>query len=249
MASAGGRSASRTIACAVLRWRQVTPAHLLAAVLLFQPTGDPYAQPRELMVQQQIEARGVKNPAVLAALRETPRHRFVPPGLEGRAYEDSPLPIGYGQTISQPYIVARMTELLEPGPDHTVLEVGTGSGYQAAILARLAKHVYTIELVPELARRSQDLLGRLGYANITVRQGDGYKGWPEHAPFDRIILTAAPPEIPQALIDQLKPGGRMVAPVGSGDRQELVVLEKSPSGAVRRRTVLPVRFVPMVPGK
>jgi protein-L-isoaspartate(D-aspartate) O-methyltransferase len=227
----------------------VTPAHLLAAVLLFQIAGDPYARPRDLMVKQQIEVRGVKNAAVLAAMRETPRHRFVPPGLENRAYDDSPLSIGYGQTISQPYIVARMTELLDPAPDHTVLEIGTGSGYQAAILARLAKHVYTIELVPELARRSQDLLRRLGYANITVRQGDGYQGWPEHAPFDRIILTAAPPEIPQALIDQLKRGGRLVAPVGSGDRQKLVVLEKGASGAVRRRTVLPVRFVPMVPGK
>jgi protein-L-isoaspartate(D-aspartate) O-methyltransferase len=185
---------------------------------------------------------------VLDAMRETPRHLFIPERVRHLAYEDQPVPIGGGQTISQPYIVAYMTELLDPDPSAIVLEIGTGSGYQAAILARLVKHVYTIEIVPELARWARQTLA--GYKNISVRQGDGYKGWPEQAPFDRIILTAAPPEVPQALIDQLKPGGRLVAPEGrSAFDQELVLIEKGQDGAVKRRPVLPVRFVPMVPGK
>lgn len=199
------------------------------------------------MVREQIEARGVKNPRVLEALRNTPRQEFVPAELHAHAYEDRPLSIGYGQTISQPYIVGLMTELLDPQPDHVALEIGTGSGYQAAVLAPLVRHLYSIEIVPELASRAQAALKRAGRRNVTVRHGDGYQGWPEHAPFDRIILTAAPPEMPQALLDQLKPGGRIVAPIGGRD-QELLVYEKLADGSIRKRSVIPVMFVPMVPG-
>lgn len=197
------------------------------------------------MVRNQIEARGVKDPRVLQVLRDTPRHEFVPQEMIPHAYEDRPLPIGYGQTISQPYIVAFMTDILKVEPHHKVLEIGTGSGYQAAVLAPLVKHVYTIEIVPELARSAEAILRRLGYKNITVRHGDGYQGWREEAPFDRIILTAAPPRIPQSLIDQLKAGGRLLAP--EGERvQELVVVDKLADGSVRRRASIPVMFVPMV---
>lgn len=198
------------------------------------------------MVRDQIEARGVKDPRVLDVLRRTPRHEFVPPELQAHAYEDRPLAIGYGATISQPYIVGLMTELLDPRPDSIVLEIGTGSGYQAAVLAPLARHLYSIELVPELARRAETLLKRLGYKNVSIKAGDGYQGWPEHAPFDRIILTAAPLEMPPALLQQLKPGGRIVAPIGDMD-QHLLVFEKMSDGTVRQRSVLPVMFVPMVP--
>ena len=203
---------------------------------------------RERMVRQQIENRGVRNPAVLRAMREVPRHLFVPEALRKSAYDDHPLPIGHGQTISQPYIVAAMTELLDPKPADRVLEIGTGSGYQAAVLARLVRHVYTIEIVEALGREAKTRLESLGYRNVTVRIGDGYLGWPEEAPFDRIILTAAPPDVPQTLIDQLRPGWRLVAPVGTG-WQELVVIDKDLRGNVRRRTEFPVMFVPMVPGK
>lgn len=166
------------------------------------------------------------------------------------AYLDQPLPIGNGQTISQPYIVAVMTELLQTAKTQKVLEIGTGSGYQAAVLSPVAGQVYTIEIVPELARRSTALLKELGCSNVTVRQGDGYQGWPEEAPFDRIILTAAPSEIPKALLDQLKPGGRLVAPVGATPLdQDLVVIEKGADGKIRRRSIFPVRFVPMVRGR
>jgi len=203
---------------------------------------------REQMVRLQIERRGVRNPAVLRAMREVPRHLFVPEALRRSAYEDHPLPIGHGQTISQPYIVAAMTEMLDPKPEHRVLEIGTGSGYQAAVLARLVRHVYTIEIVEPLGRQAQERLAALGYRNVTVRIGDGYEGWPEEAPFDRIMLTAAPPDVPQKLIEQLRNGGRLVAPVGTG-WQELVVIDKDAKGNVRRRTEFPVMFVPMVPGK
>ena len=199
------------------------------------------------MVREQIEARGVRKPAVLAAMRSVPRHLFVPEALVPYAYEDHALPIGLGQTISQPYIVALMTELLDAGANDRVLEIGTGSGYQAAVLARLARFVYSIEIVRPLGEQAAKRLRGLGYKNVEVRIGNGYLGWPEHAPFDRIILTAAPPKIPQALIDQLKPGGKLVAPVGSNAlSQELVVLEKSASGRTTTRKVLPVAFVPMV---
>jgi protein-L-isoaspartate(D-aspartate) O-methyltransferase len=199
------------------------------------------------MVREQIESRGIKDPAVLQSLRNTPRHLFVPAWVRGLAYTDQPLPIGHDATISQPYIVALMTELLEPSKDLTVLEIGTGSGYQAAVLSPLVKHVYTMEIVPELARSARATLEKLGYKNISVRTGNGYKGWPEKAPFDRILLTAAPPEIPRTLINQLRPGGQLVAPVGDY-MQTLVVIDKSEDGKITRHPVIPVRFVPMVKG-
>jgi protein-L-isoaspartate(D-aspartate) O-methyltransferase len=206
------------------------------------PEADAFVAARAAMVADQIERRGVADPRVLHAMRDVPRHRFVPEGFERLAYADRPLPIGHDQTISQPYIVAYMTEALEVDRTHTVLEIGTGSGYQAAVLARLARSVYTIEIVPELAQRAANTLKTLGYANVQVRAGDGYAGWPERAPFDRIMVTAAPDQIPQPLIDQLRPGGRMVIPVGSAE-QWITVVDKTPSGVTRRRTI-PVRFVP-----
>ena len=203
---------------------------------------------REAMVRDQIAARGVKDERVLRVMRELPRHLFVPPRWQAQAYTDKPLPIGEEQTISQPYIVALMTELLRPQPGDVVLEVGTGSGYQAAVLSRLARQVYTIEIIPPLAQDAARRLQSLGYSNVQVKTGDGYLGWPEQAPFDGIIVTAAPPEIPPALLAQLKRGGRMVVPVGkSGRTQQLMVLEKSKtSDQIVGRNVIPVRFVPMV---
>jgi len=202
------------------------------------------------MVRTQIQERDVRNPAVLRVMRLVPRHLFIPEAVRAQAYEDHPVPVGYGQTISQPYIVGLMTELLEPRKDSKVLEIGTGSGYQAAVLSGLVQQLFSIEIVPELARSSAALLDKLGYRNVTVRWGDGYKGWPEQAPFDRIIVTAAPPELPKALLDQLKPGGKLVAPVGSTVfGQDLIVVDKTPDGKLRRRSVIPVMFVPMVKGK
>jgi protein-L-isoaspartate(D-aspartate) O-methyltransferase len=192
-----------------------------------------------------VKAKGITDQRVLDALARVPRHLFMPKQHWHEAYEDYPVPIGEGQTISQPYIVAFMTEILEIDSSHTVLEIGTGSGYQAAVLSPLVKQVYSIEIIKALADRADRTLQKLGYKNINVRWGDGYAGWPEKAPFDRIIGTAAPPEIPPALIDQLKPGGIMVLPVGN-KWQELVVVKKSNSGTVSKETVLPVRFVPMV---
>ena len=208
---------------------------------------DPYQKQREQMVREQIEARGVRKREVLGVLRAVPRHLFVPSDMVAHAYEDHPLPIGHGQTISQPYIVAFMTELLEVNKTHRVLEIGTGSGYQAAVLSLVTGAVYTIEIVQPLGEQAAKLLKRLGYGNVEVKIGNGYLGWPEKAPFDRIILTAAPPEIPTALVEQLKPGGKLVAPVGERRfGQDLVVLEKSSSGKVTTKKVLPVAFVPMV---
>ena len=219
----------------------------LAVTLLLVSGQQPYAVERERMVDEQIEGRGIRNADVLRVLRTTPRHLFVPEDVQPYAYSDRPLPIGFGQTISQPYIVALMTELLEPGKGDRVLEIGTGSGYQAAVLAGLVKHVYTIEIVPELAKLARERLAATGFRNVTVREGDGYKGWPEKAPFERIILTAAPREIPEALLGQLSRGGRLVAPVGESPyTQVLVVVEKTASGKIRRRSVAPVMFVPMV---
>jgi protein-L-isoaspartate(D-aspartate) O-methyltransferase len=184
--------------------------------------------------------------AVMAAMGKVPRHRFVPFLQEMFAYDNRPLPIGEGQTISQPYIVALMTDLLDPKSGDTVLEVGTGSGYQAAVLAELVAKVYTIEIVEPLGKRAMRLLGELGYRNVEVRIGDGYNGWPAAAPFDSIIVTAAPGEIPKPLIDQLKPGGRMVIPVGgTHDVQQLLLVEKRPDGTATTKRTLPVRFVPL----
>jgi len=199
---------------------------------------------RERMVRVQIEQRGVKDPRVLAAMREVPRHLFVEPRYAVEAYEDHPVPIGEGQTMSQPYIVALMTELLDIGPGDRILEIGTGSGYQAAVLARLARQVDTIEILPALARKAKARFEELGVSNVRCRVGDGFRGWPEDAPFDGIVVTAAPRTIPQPLLDQLAPGGRMVIPVGDF-YQELKVFSKSADGSISEKDVLPVRFVPM----
>ena len=202
---------------------------------------------RKLMIKNQLQSRGIRDDAVLEVMRSVERHNFVPENYRDRAYSDGPLPIGHGQTISQPYIVAFMTEQLQVSSQHKVLEIGTGSGYQAAILGELAKHVFTIEIIPELAEGAKNILNHLSYKNITVRAGDGYKGWPEESPFERIMVTAAPTEIPQTLIDQLAPGGRMILPVGAQFLvQYLWVIEKDDQGTVTKEKILPVRFVPMV---
>ncbi|HEY0685406.1 MAG TPA: protein-L-isoaspartate(D-aspartate) O-methyltransferase [Steroidobacter sp.] len=205
-----------------------------------------YTAARVDMVMRQIADRGVRDERVLSAMRKVPRHEFVPAAERRNAYRDTPLPIGEGQTISQPYIVALMTELAEADSSDRVLEIGTGSGYQAAVLAELVRHVYTIEIEPALAQRAKQALDQLGYRNVTVRAGDGYAGWPEHAPFDIIMITAAPDHVPQPLIDQLKSGGRMVVPVGPiAATQQLRVLEKDTTGKVTTKVVAPVRFVPL----
>jgi protein-L-isoaspartate(D-aspartate) O-methyltransferase len=197
----------------------------------------------------EVRARGIENSAVLRAMRRVPRHRFVPEQMRRHAYADRPLPIGLEQTISQPSIVAFMTDAAEVSKKDKVLEIGTGSGYQAAVLAELAREVYTIEIIPELAEGARRVLAELGYANVFTRTGNGYLGWPEQAPFDAIVVTAAPDEIPQALVDQLAVGGRMVIPVGV-ENQEIVIVEKTRKGVTKRRTI-PVRFVPMTgkPGR
>lgn len=202
-----------------------------------------YSRLRKEMVETQISARGIKDRAVIEAMLKVPRHLFVPPDKQRDAYLDTPLPIGQGQTISQPYIVAFMTEQLRVKPGDRVLEIGTGSGYQAAVLSTIADSVYTIEIVPGLARQAKKRLQELHYDNVVVLEGDGYHGWPEKAPFDAIIITAAPPKIPPLLLEQLKTAGRMILPVGEYV-QELVVVSKTRSG-VQMQNVLPVRFVPM----
>jgi protein-L-isoaspartate(D-aspartate) O-methyltransferase len=196
------------------------------------------------MVHHQLELRGIRDERVLAAMRHIARERFVPADVVKLAYADQPLPIGFDQTISQPYIVAFMSEALELSGNERVLEIGTGSGYQAAVLSKLAREVYTIEIVPELGERARKTLEEQGCANVHVRVGDGYRGWPEAAPFDAIILTAAPDHVPQPLVDELAPLGRMVLPVGRID-QELVLLVNEPGG-LKRTALLPVRFVPMM---
>jgi len=199
---------------------------------------------RQRMVDLQLRARDIKDERVLAAMLAVPRHLFVPVPLRDRSYADTPLPIGHEQTISQPYIVAFMTEALATQPDHRVLEIGTGSGYQAAVLSRLVRMVFTIEIVEPLAARARATLSELGFRNIQVRTGNGYLGWPEHAPYDRIIVTAAPEEVPPALLAQLRTGGLMAIPVGSGVEQELRILRRTATGTETIRT-LPVLFVPM----
>ena len=199
---------------------------------------------RMQMVDEQLVARGIRDPRVLAALRRVPRHRFVPVSLREQAYEDRPLPIGHDQTISQPYVVAAMTELARIESGARVLEVGTGSGYQAAVVAELGARVFSIEIIEPLAERAKAVLDKLGHTRVDVRVGDGYAGWPSEAPFDAILVTAAPPEIPPPLVAQLKPGGRLVIPVGT-DNQALRVVEKAATGEISVRRVFGVRFVPM----
>ena len=208
-----------------------------------QPSGNAAAA-RGRMVETQLLGRDIRNPAVLQAMQRVPRHEFVPEHLRDRAYEDGPLPIGAGQTISQPYIVAYMTQAIEPAKTDRVLEIGTGSGYQTAVLAELVNEVYTIEIVPSLAASSSALLKRLGHTNIHTREGDGYAGWPDKAPFDKILVTAAPESIPQALIDQLKVGGIMAVPVGRGF-QMMTIVRKTNAGTVTTAT-MQVMFVPMI---
>jgi protein-L-isoaspartate(D-aspartate) O-methyltransferase len=212
----------------------------------FTPAADQVVQPeraRTQMVEEQIRARGIQDEAVLLAMGRVPRELFVPPDLRGRAYDDTPLPIGHQQTISQPYIVAFMTQALEPDADDKVLEIGTGSGYQAAVLAAIVREVYSIEIIPELAATARRTLSDLGIRNVRLRTGDGYTGWPEAQPFDGIVVTAAPDHVPQPLVDQLALGGRMIIPVGTGI-QELLVISRTENGVVQRRT-LDVRFVPL----
>lgn len=206
---------------------------------------DAWTRRRERMVREQIEARGVSDARVLGALRGVPRHLFVPEAVRGVAYEDRALPIDHGQTISQPYMVAVMTELVRPAARDRVLEVGTGSGYQAAVLAGLVREVYSIERIPELAADARQRLAALGYGNVQVITGDGYRGLPAHAPFDAIVVTAAPPEVPPALVEQLAVGGRLVIPVG--ERSQLLRLVERTAEGLEEQRLFPVAFVPMVP--
>jgi protein-L-isoaspartate(D-aspartate) O-methyltransferase len=241
----------QAISLAISAWacRDATPRHAPADQA--PPTLDRPAQEagvhtrgRTTMIDSQLRSRAITHPGVLDAMARVPRHRFVDPRLEDRAYADMALPIGEGQTISQPFIVAYMTQAIEPSATDRVLEIGTGSGYQAAVLAELVREVYTIEIVPPLARQAAALLQELGYTNIHTREGDGYAGWPEAAPFDKIVVTAAPDTMPQALVDQLAVGGILVAPVGRG-AQVMTILRKTPGGLVTHETI-DVRFVPMV---
>jgi protein-L-isoaspartate(D-aspartate) O-methyltransferase len=229
--------------------RKVGQNLLLAAVIASgcgqkAPPPTDFAAQRQQMVQQQLVTRGITNARVLAAMTKVPREEFVSPDSRALSYEDGPLPIGHDQTISQPYIVAFMSEQLRPQPADRVLEVGTGSGYQAAVLAELVSDVYSIEIVEPLAKSAEATLQRLGYKNIHLRVGDGYKGWPEAAPFDAIIVTCSPDKVPQSLVQQLKEGGRMVIPVGDRFAQQLYLLEKK-NGQLKQSVTLPVRFVPM----
>jgi protein-L-isoaspartate(D-aspartate) O-methyltransferase len=230
----------------LLPWLMLVGAAATTCAGKFGSTSN-YEEQREKMVREQIRRRGVKDSRVLAAMRQVPRHLFVPPESEVMAYEDRPLPIGHGQTISQPYVVALMTELARVGAKDRILEIGTGSGYQAAILSCLAAQVYTIEYIEALGLLAKKHLQDLHYDNVEVRIGDGYLGWPEHQPFDAILVTAAIEEPPQPLIDQLKPGGRMVIPLGREmDSQSLVIIEKDEQGRIRQHEAIPVRFVPFL---
>ncbi len=227
-----------------LKW--TTTIFFLLSSLYCQEASD-HINPRLSMVEDQIIRRGIEDKRVLDVIKVVERHKFVPEKYSESAYNDGPLPIGHGQTISQPFIVAFMTENLKLEPSQKVLEIGTGSGYQAAVLSELCDHVYTIEIVDELANESAKRLKRLGFENVTVRSGDGYNGWPEEAPFDRIMVTAAPEEIPQQLIVQLAEGGIMVIPVGKQyEIQYLWVLTKEVGGIIKKEKILPVRFVPMI---
>jgi protein-L-isoaspartate(D-aspartate) O-methyltransferase len=229
--------------------RRVAHCLILAAIAAAgcgqkAPLALDLAAQRQQMVQRQLTTRGINDARVLGAMAKVPREEFVPPESRAASYEDGPLPIGYGQTISQPYIVAFMTEQLRPKSSDRILEVGTGSGYQAAILAELVSEVYSIEIVEPLAKSAEAILQRLGYKNVHLKTGDGYKGWPEEGPFDAIIVTCAPDKVPQQLVDQLKDDGRMVIPVGDRFAQQLYLLEKK-NGQLKQSATLPVRFVPM----
>ncbi len=231
-------------------WRKTVFSALLTCGLTVSgyagTEDDEFKERREHMVKNTIELRGVNDPATLKAMRSVERHEFVDDHLREVAYADRPLPIGHGQTISQPYIVAAMTEMLQVEEGDVVLEIGAGSGYQAAVLAEFVEHVYTIEIVPALAELSTERLARLGYDNVTVKEGDGYFGWEEHAPFDGIIVTAAATHIPPPLVEQLKPGGKMIIPVGPPMQvQQLMVVEKQEDETITQRSVMPVRFVPL----
>jgi len=241
--------AALLLACGLswyLRPPQGAPARLSEAATTSRAPAaseDEYREERARMVREQIEARGVRDARVLAAMRKVPRHLFVPPDEQPSAYVDSPLLIGYNQTISQPYVVAFMTEALELKPQDRVLEIGTGSGYQAAVLAEVVRDVYTVEIVEPLARTAEERLRHMGYKNVHVRCGDGYRGWPEAAPFDGIMVTAAPDHVPAPLVEQLREGGRLVLPLGRWD-QDLIRLRRTSQG-ITRESLLPVRFVPM----
>ena len=228
----------------VWQWLAITALAATACGQRPTPALD-FAAARQRMVERQLVTRGIKDQRVLAAMAKVPRDEFVAPESRVASYEDGPLPIGYGQTISQPYIVAFMTEQLHPKPGDRVLEIGTGSGYQAAILAELVSEIYSIEIVEPLAKTAEATLQRLGYKNVHVKVGDGYKGWPEEGPFDAIIVTCAPDKVPQPLVDQLKDDGRMVIPVGDRFAQQLYLLEKK-NGQLKQSATLPVRFVPMM---
>jgi len=210
-------------------------------------TEEDFSRLRQKMVEQQLMNRGIRSPNVLRACMNVPRHIFVPAEYRKYAYDDTPLPIGYDQTISQPYIVAYMTEILKPDKNMRVLEIGTGSGYQAAILSYLCKEVYSVEIIDSLASRSKRIFEKEGYKNIKVKTGDGYKGWKEYAPYDAIIVTCAPTKIPDALTDQLAEGGRMIIPAGESDYQKLYLIEKM-NGKIRQKETIPVLFVPMQHG-
>lgn len=253
MRQVGAETAVRATGCSLVLIRCGAAAWLMLPLSCARQSslpayGDygPMAAERRRMIERQLVSsdRGITNTRVLEAMRDVLRHEFVPDELRARAYDDSPLPIGHGQTISQPFIVAFMTQALDPRPKDRVLEIGTGSGYQAAVLARLVDEVFTIEIIEPLARRAEETLRRQGVSNVHVRHGDGYKGWPEAAPFDAIIVTCAPEAVPEPLTDQLKEGGRMIIPVGGDGDQQLVLLEKS-GGKLTRTGLLPVHFVPM----
>jgi protein-L-isoaspartate(D-aspartate) O-methyltransferase len=222
----------------------ITGTSILLLNVFLQP--EQYEQARERMVAEQIEARGIKDQSVLDAMRKVPRHLFVPEPYRVFAYTDRPLPIGYGQTISQPLIVAHMTELIEPRSTFKVLEIGTGSGYQAAVLAEIVEEVYTVELLKELGQLSAERLAGLNYDNVHVKIGDGYEGWVEHAPYDAIVVTAAAASVPQPLVDQLKEGGKMVLPVGGPSETQVLKLLVKKKGKINARDIIPVRFVPFI---
>lgn len=213
-------------------------------MISIKPQGQ-YEEARHQMVEQQIKARGINDAGILNAMKDVKRHLFVPERYQDNAYEDRPLPIGEGQTISQPYIVAYMTEVIDPGPSDRILEVGTGSGYQAAVLSKLCDSVYSIEIVPTLGQKAKQTLNHLNYNNVKVKIGDGYQGWQKYAPYDAIIVTCAPTDIPSALKEQLAEGGKMIIPVGEAFNQQLIILHKT-EGELIKDNALPVRFVPMV---